>query len=45
MFRDIIDANAIDIVQPSDIKLSGISRWMEVAALAGIAGKRVIPAG
>jgi len=45
MFRDMLDAGAIDIVQPSDMKLSGISRWLEVSALAGTAGKRVVPAG
>ncbi len=45
MFRDMLDADAIDIVQPSDMKLSGISRWLEVAALARTAGKRIVPAG
>jgi len=45
MFRDMLDAGAMDIVQPSDMKLGGIGRWMEVAALARAAGKRVVPAG
>jgi L-alanine-DL-glutamate epimerase-like enolase superfamily enzyme len=45
MFRDMLDAGAIDIVQPSEMKLGGISRWLEVAALARAAGKRVVPAG
>lgn len=45
MFRDMLDAGAIDIVQPSDMKLGGISRWLEVAAFARMAGKRVVPAG
>jgi len=45
MFRDMLDAGAIDIVQPSNMKLSGISRWLEVAALARTTGKRVVPAG
>ena len=45
MFRDMIDASAIDIIQPSNMKLSGISRWLEVASLARAAGKRVVPAG
>ena len=45
MFRDMLDAGAMDIAQPSNMKLSGISRWLEVAALAGISGKRVVPAG
>jgi len=45
MFRDMLDADAMDIVQPSEMKLGGISRWLEVAALARTAGKRVVPAG
>lgn len=45
MFRDMIDAGAMDIVQPSDMKLGGISRWLEVASYASTSGKRVVPAG
>ncbi len=45
MFRDMLDADAMDIVQPSDMKLGGISRWLEVAALARIASRRIVPAG
>ena len=45
MFRDMLDADAMDIVQPSEMKLGGISRWLEVAALARMAGKRLVPAG
>ncbi|MFP6642508.1 MAG: mandelate racemase/muconate lactonizing enzyme family protein [Candidatus Latescibacterota bacterium] len=45
MIRDMLDAGALDIVQPSDMKLGGLSRWLEVAALARTAGKRVVPAG
>jgi L-alanine-DL-glutamate epimerase-like enolase superfamily enzyme len=45
MFRDMLDAGAIDIAQPSNMKLSGISRWLEVAALAKTEGKRIVPAG
>ena len=45
MFRDMLEAGAIEIVQPSDMKLGGLSRWREVAELAGSAGKRVVPAG
>jgi len=45
MFRDMLDAGAMDIAQPSDMKLGGLTRWLEVAALAGSAGKRVVPAG
>ncbi|MFQ6040105.1 MAG: mandelate racemase/muconate lactonizing enzyme family protein [Candidatus Poribacteria bacterium] len=45
MFRDMIDAGAIDIVQPSNMKLSGVSPWLEVASLAKTSGKRIVPAG
>jgi len=45
MFRDMLDADAMDIVQPSDMKLGGISRWLEVAALARTASRRIVPAG
>ena len=45
MFRDMLDADAMDIVQPTEMKLSGITRWLEVAALARAEGKRIIPAG
>ena len=45
MIRDMLDAGALGIVQPSNMKLGGLSRWLEVAALAKGAGKRVVPAG
>jgi L-alanine-DL-glutamate epimerase-like enolase superfamily enzyme len=45
MFRDMINAHAIDIVQPSEMKLSGIARWLETAELARAAGKPLVPAG
>ena len=45
MFRDMLDAGGMEIAQPSDMKLGGVSRWREVAELAGKAGKRVVPAG
>ena len=45
MFRDMIEAGAMDIAQPSDMKLGGLSRWLEVAQFAGTMGKRVVPAG
>ena len=45
MVRDMLAAGAMDIVQPSNMKLGGISRWLEVASLAKIAEKRVVPAG
>lgn len=45
MFRDMLDAGAMEIVQPSDMKLGGISRWREVAAMARTAAKQVVPAG
>ena len=45
MIRDMLEAGALDIVQPSDMKLGGLSRWMEVAELARAAAKKVVPAG
>ncbi len=45
MVRDMLDAGALGIVQPSEMKLGGLSRWLEVAALARAAGKRIVPAG
>ena len=45
MFRDMLAADAMDIVQPCDMKLGGISRWLEVAQMARNAGKRIVPAG
>ena len=45
MFRDMLAAGGMEIAQPSDMKLGGISRWREVADLAEKAGKRVVPAG
>lgn len=45
MFRDFIDAKALDIAQPDVLKLGGISTWMEVAALARAHGLPVVPAG
>ena len=45
MIRDMLDAGALGIVQPSDMKLGGLSRWLEAVAMAGAADKRVVPAG
>ncbi len=45
MIRDMLEAGALGIVQPSEMKLGGLSCWLEVAALAQAAGKRVVPAG
>lgn len=45
MFRDMIDAGAIGILQPSNMKLGGIGRWLEAAAMSATAGLRVVPAG
>jgi len=41
-FRAMIDAGAVDVVQPSVTKL-GISRVLEVAAMARAAGVAVVP--
>jgi L-alanine-DL-glutamate epimerase-like enolase superfamily enzyme len=45
MIRDMLGAGALDIVQPSDMKLGGITRWMDVAEMARAAGRKVVPAG
>ncbi len=45
MFRDMIDSGAMDIVQPSDMKLGGLTRWLEVSEMAASAGRKIIPAG
>ena len=45
MIRDMLEADALGLVQPSDMKLGGISRWMDVAEIARIAHRRVVPAG
>ena len=45
MFRDMIDAGAIGILQPSNMKLGGIGRWLEAAGMARTAGIRIVPAG
>ena len=36
MIRDMLEAGALGIVQPSDMKLGGLTRWMEVAELARV---------
>ena len=45
MIRDMLEADALGLVQPSDMKLGGISRWMDVAEIARIDHRRVVPAG
>lgn len=42
-FRRMIEARAVDVVQPSVTKLGGISAMLEVAALARAAGLRLVP--
>jgi L-alanine-DL-glutamate epimerase-like enolase superfamily enzyme len=44
MFRDFIDAAAVDILQPDALKLGGISTWCEAAALARAYGLPLVPA-
>ena len=43
MFRDFLEAGAVEIVQADVTKLSGIDEWLEVAALAKRFGVPVIP--
>ena len=45
MFRDMIKAGGMDIAQPSNMKLGGISRWLQVASYADTEGLRIVPAG
>ncbi len=45
MFRDMIKAGGMDIAQPSNMKLGGISKWLQVASFAQTEGKRIVPAG
>jgi len=43
VWRDYIDADAVDIMQADVTKLSGIDEWLEVAALAQVHNKPLIP--
>ena len=45
MFRDMIDSGAIGMLQPSNMKLGGITKWLEVAGMARVSGLRIVPAG
>ena len=42
-FRRMIEAGAVDVVQPSVTKVGGVSALLEVAALARAAGLRLVP--
>jgi len=42
-FRTLLDAQAIDIAQPSVTKVGGISETMRIAALCAANGVRVVP--
>jgi len=43
MFRDFIEAGAVTVVQPEVTKLSGITEFLEVAAMAHAHGLMVVP--
>ena len=45
MIRDMIAAGAMDIAQPSNMKLGGISRWILAAGFAQSGGLSIVPAG
>jgi L-alanine-DL-glutamate epimerase-like enolase superfamily enzyme len=45
MFRDMLKAGGMGIAQPSNMKLGGISKWLQVASIAQSEGKRIVPAG
>jgi L-alanine-DL-glutamate epimerase-like enolase superfamily enzyme len=44
LWRDYIEQQAAGLVQPDVTRLGGITRWMDVAALARANGLRVVPA-
>ena len=44
MFRDFIEARAVDILQPDALKLGGISGWCDAAALGRANGLPIVPA-
>ena len=43
VFRDYIERGAVDILQADVTKLSGIDEWLEVASLASVYNKPLIP--
>lgn len=45
LFEEMIRAGAMEIAQPSNMKLGGISRWLRVASFAQAEGLRIVPAG
>jgi len=42
-FRDYIEANAVTFLQPDVTRLSGVTEWLQVAALAGVHNLPVAP--
>jgi L-alanine-DL-glutamate epimerase-like enolase superfamily enzyme len=44
-FRDLIAANAVDIIQPDVTRVGGITEWMKIAHLASAFGLKVAPHG
>ena len=44
LFRDFFEARALRLAQPDVTRLGGITRWLDVAALARANGVRVVPA-
>ena len=44
LFRDFFEARALRLAQPDVTRLGGITRWLDVAALARANGIRVVPA-
>lgn len=44
IWRDLLEQRACGLVQPDVTRLGGISRWLDVAALARANGMRVVPA-
>jgi L-alanine-DL-glutamate epimerase-like enolase superfamily enzyme len=44
LFRDYFEQRALRLAQPDVTRLGGITRWLDVAALARASGIRVVPA-
>ena len=44
LFRDFFEARALRLAQPDVTRLGGVTRWLDVAALARANGIRVVPA-
>jgi L-alanine-DL-glutamate epimerase-like enolase superfamily enzyme len=44
-FRDLIEANVVDVIQADAGRMGGITEWMKVANLAAVNGIKIAPHG